>query len=52
MCFLFEKIGTLKSYHFIFDCFSLLIGGNDKPANGGLEDDEKAQLLEMCEHRR
>ncbi|XP_074905124.1 intron Large complex component GCFC2 isoform X2 [Buteo buteo] len=29
-----------------------LTSGNDKPANGGLEDDEKAQLLEMCEHRR
>ncbi|XP_074751639.1 intron Large complex component GCFC2 isoform X2 [Athene noctua] len=29
-----------------------LIGGNDKPANGGLEGDEKTQLLEVCEHRR
>ncbi|XP_029892952.1 intron Large complex component GCFC2 isoform X4 [Aquila chrysaetos chrysaetos] len=29
-----------------------LTSGNDKPANGGLEDDDKAQLLEMCEHRR
>ncbi|XP_069661768.1 intron Large complex component GCFC2 isoform X3 [Haliaeetus albicilla] len=29
-----------------------LTSGDDKPANGGLEDDEKAQLLEMCEHRR
>ncbi|XP_075001036.1 intron Large complex component GCFC2 isoform X2 [Calonectris borealis] len=29
-----------------------LTSGNDKPTNGGLEGDEKAQLLEMCEHRR
>uniref|UniRef100_A0A663MM34 GC-rich sequence DNA-binding factor 2 n=1 Tax=Athene cunicularia TaxID=194338 RepID=A0A663MM34_ATHCN len=29
-----------------------LIGGNDKPANGGFEGDEKTQLLEVCEHRR
>uniref|UniRef100_A0A8C8B7I9 GC-rich sequence DNA-binding factor 2 n=1 Tax=Otus sunia TaxID=257818 RepID=A0A8C8B7I9_9STRI len=29
-----------------------LIGGNDKPTNGGLEGDEKTQLLEVCEHRR
>ncbi|KAM9298162.1 intron Large complex component GCFC2 isoform 1-T1 [Morus bassanus] len=29
-----------------------LTSGNDKPTNGGLEGDEKTQLLEMCEHRR
>ncbi|XP_062429185.1 intron Large complex component GCFC2 isoform X2 [Rhea pennata] len=29
-----------------------LLCGNDKPSNGGLEDDEKMQLLKMCEHRR
>ncbi|KAM6432823.1 intron Large complex component GCFC2 isoform 2-T2 [Rhynochetos jubatus] len=29
-----------------------LTSGNDKPTNGGLEVDEKTQLLEMCEHRR
>ncbi|KAM6407066.1 intron Large complex component GCFC2 isoform 2-T2 [Pluvialis apricaria] len=29
-----------------------LTSGGDKPANGGLEGDEKTQLLEMCEHRR
>ncbi|KGL93492.1 GC-rich sequence DNA-binding factor 2, partial [Charadrius vociferus] len=29
-----------------------LASGNDKPTNGGLEGDEKSQLLEMCEHRR
>ncbi|KAM6366696.1 intron Large complex component GCFC2 isoform 2-T2 [Alca torda] len=29
-----------------------LTSGNDKPTNGGLEADEKTQLLEMCEHRR
>ncbi|XP_050171371.1 intron Large complex component GCFC2 isoform X2 [Myiozetetes cayanensis] len=26
--------------------------GNNKPTEGGLEGDEKTQLLEMCEHRR
>uniref|UniRef100_A0A8B9Q821 GC-rich sequence DNA-binding factor 2 n=1 Tax=Apteryx owenii TaxID=8824 RepID=A0A8B9Q821_APTOW len=29
-----------------------LSSSNDEPANGGLEDDEKTQLLKMCEHRR
>ncbi|XP_071404350.1 intron Large complex component GCFC2 isoform X1 [Pithys albifrons albifrons] len=29
-----------------------LTSGNDKPRKGGLEGDEKTQLLEMCEHRR
>ncbi|KFQ27637.1 GC-rich sequence DNA-binding factor 2, partial [Mesitornis unicolor] len=29
-----------------------LTSGSDKPTNGGLEGDEKTQLLEMCEHRR
>ncbi|KAM6123386.1 intron Large complex component GCFC2 isoform 1-T1 [Pterocles gutturalis] len=29
-----------------------LTSGTDKPTNGGLEGDEKTQLLEMCEHRR
>uniref|UniRef100_A0A8C4TX64 GC-rich sequence DNA-binding factor 2 n=1 Tax=Falco tinnunculus TaxID=100819 RepID=A0A8C4TX64_FALTI len=29
-----------------------LTSGSDKPTNGGLEGDEKVQLLEMCEHRR
>ncbi|XP_025948109.2 intron Large complex component GCFC2 isoform X2 [Dromaius novaehollandiae] len=29
-----------------------LSSSNDKPTNGGLEDDEKMQLLKMCEHRR
>ncbi|XP_074009520.1 intron Large complex component GCFC2 isoform X2 [Numenius arquata] len=29
-----------------------LTSGNDKSTNGGLEGDEKAQLLEMCERRR
>ncbi|KAM6273043.1 intron Large complex component GCFC2 isoform 2-T2 [Spheniscus humboldti] len=29
-----------------------LTSGDDKPTNGGLEGDEKTQLLEMCEHRR
>ncbi|XP_075353922.1 intron Large complex component GCFC2 isoform X2 [Mycteria americana] len=29
-----------------------LTSGNDNPTNGGLEGDEKTQLLEMCEHRR
>ncbi|XP_016152517.1 PREDICTED: GC-rich sequence DNA-binding factor 2, partial [Ficedula albicollis] len=27
-------------------------GGNDKPTKGGMEGDEKPQVLEMCEHRR
>ncbi|XP_068793130.1 intron Large complex component GCFC2 isoform X2 [Struthio camelus] len=29
-----------------------LSSSNDKPTNGGLEEDEKTQLLKMCEHRR
>ncbi|KFP69583.1 GC-rich sequence DNA-binding factor 2, partial [Acanthisitta chloris] len=29
-----------------------LTSGNDKPREGGLDSDEKTQLLEMCEHRR
>ncbi|XP_051469608.1 intron Large complex component GCFC2 isoform X2 [Apus apus] len=29
-----------------------LTSGNGKATNGGLEGDEKAELLEMCEHRR
>ncbi|XP_067150474.1 intron Large complex component GCFC2 isoform X2 [Apteryx mantelli] len=29
-----------------------LSSSNDEPTNGGLEDDEKTQLLKMCEHRR
>uniref|UniRef100_U3JG00 GC-rich sequence DNA-binding factor 2 n=1 Tax=Ficedula albicollis TaxID=59894 RepID=U3JG00_FICAL len=29
-----------------------LTSGNDKPTKGGMEGDEKPQVLEMCEHRR
>ncbi|KAM6280930.1 intron Large complex component GCFC2 [Porphyrio hochstetteri] len=29
-----------------------MTSGKDKPTNGGLEDDEETQLLEMCERRR
>ena len=33
-------------------CSCLLVAGNGKPSNDGLESDEKMKLLIMCEHRR
>ncbi|XP_035177922.1 GC-rich sequence DNA-binding factor 2 [Oxyura jamaicensis] len=35
-----------------FVCFCLLLAGKDKSTNGGLEGDEKMEILKMCEHRR